>query len=296
VCSKGIGPTHSESSGPLRSNKRAARHVSKLVSRLLLACVFLCCAASVLAEDGIRQVQEELRKRHLYFGDIDGRENAELHSALKRYQARQGFSVSGQIDPDTAASLGLPHIISVAAGTNNALPDEPVLKGDFAREYSAAQREALEGQADVAVASVSPAPPAESPPPSDNLTPDRVKQFVENYLHDGENDDPAAQTKYYAFPLRYMKDGVQQDAGFIERDATRQIAKWPQRKFMLSGPVKFFSTGEPGEAHVEFTYAFEEARNDRHVAKGQAHQQWTVRAAGDEMKITQIDEEIVRRR
>jgi len=79
------------------------------------------CAGSVLAEDRVRQVQEELRKRHLYFGDIDGRDNTELHSALKRYQARKGFTISGDIDPDTAASLGLAHVVIVAAGTNNAL-------------------------------------------------------------------------------------------------------------------------------------------------------------------------------
>jgi hypothetical protein len=265
------------------------------VSRIILACVLLLCAGSVLAEDRVRQVQEELRKRHLYFGDIDGRDNTELHSALKRYQARKGFTVSGDIDPDTAASLGLAHVVIVAAGTNNALPDEPVLKGDFAREYSAAQRAALEQETEVAAAAASPAAPAESPQPSDNLAPERVKQLVENYLRDGENNDPAAQTKYYAFPLRYMEDGLQ-NASFVERDAKRQIAKWPRRKFMLAGPVNFFSTGQPGEARVEFNYAFEEARADSRAAKGEAHQQWVVRATGDEMKITQIDEEIVRKR
>ena len=36
------------------------------------------------------QVQEELRKRHLFFRDIDGRPSLEYAIALKRYQARQG--------------------------------------------------------------------------------------------------------------------------------------------------------------------------------------------------------------
>src|SRR4051794_30738303 len=259
VCLKGIGPTHSKSSGPLRSNKRAARHVCRRVSRILLASILLFCVSSLLAEERVRQVQEELRKRHLYFGDIDGRDNTELRSALEQYQTRKGFAVSGEIDADTAASLGLPHVLTVAAGTNNALPDEPVLKGDFARDYSAAQREALEREAELAAVPGSPAPPAESPAPSDNFTPDRVQKFVENYLRDGENNDPTAQTKYYAFPLRYMHDGVQ-NASFVERDEKRQIAKWPQRKFMLAGPVNFFSAGQPGEARVDFTYAFEESR------------------------------------
>src|SRR3954462_7681621 len=130
VCLKGIGRTHSRSSGPLPSNRRPAGHVCNQVSRIILACVLLLCAGSVLAEDRVRQVQEELRKRHLYFGDIDGRDNTELHSALKRYQTRKGFAVSGEIDSAPAASLALPLVLTVAKEKNTALPDEPVLKGD----------------------------------------------------------------------------------------------------------------------------------------------------------------------
>jgi hypothetical protein len=176
--------------------------------------------------------------------------------------------------------------------TNTTLPDEPVLRSDFARDLPPDRRRALESETDENTAS--PAPPAESPPPGDNFTPERVTRFVENYLHDGEINDPAAQTKYYALPVRYMHDGMQ-SSEFIERDAGKQIRKWPRRRFILSGPVSFFSSGKPGEARVEFTYAFEEARNDNAMAKGEARQHWTVRAEGEEMKITQIDEEIVRR-
>jgi peptidoglycan hydrolase-like protein with peptidoglycan-binding domain len=250
------------------------------------------CARQLSADDRVRQVQEALRKRHLYFGDIDGRDNAELQNALKRYQERKGLSVSGDVDNDTAASLGLSVRVNATA-VNRMLPDEPVLKSDFARELTAEQRVALERETD-AEPLVSPPPPAESPAQVDNVTPERVTQFVESYLHDAESNDPAAQTKYYAFPLRYMGDGEVKDPQHVERDARKQIKKWPRRKFMLAGPVRFFSTGEPGEARVEFTYAFEEAQNDSAIAKGEARQDWTVRAHGDAMKITRIDEEILR--
>jgi hypothetical protein len=264
------------------------------VSRLLLACILVFSTGQLNADDRVRQVQEELRKRHLYFGDIDGRDNAELQNALRRYQQRKGFSVTGAVDSDTAASLGLAAAVNVAVA-NVMLPDEPVLKSEFARELTSEQRQALEREAE-RESGGSPPPPAESPPAADSLTPDRVTHLVENYLRDGENNDPAAQTKYYAFPLRYMSDGVVKDPGFVERDARKQITKWPHRKFILAGPVRFFSTGEPGEARVEFNYAFEEARTDSQMAKGEARQNWTVRANGDAMKITQIDEEILRHR
>lgn len=264
------------------------------MSRLLLACILLFSANSLIADDRIRQVQEELRKRHLYFGDIDGRDNAELQSAVRRYQQRKGFNATGAVDRDTAASLGLAMTVTVAAASTT-LPDEPVLRGDFARELPAHQRSALEGESEDESGSGSPAPPAESPPPTDSLTPERVTQFVESYLRDGELNDPAAQTKYYAFPLRYMDDGVVKDPGWVERDARRQIAKWPERKFVLAGPVTLLGTGHPGEARVEFTYAFQEARNDSRIAKGEARQHWTIRADGDQLKIAQIDEQIVRK-
>lgn len=264
------------------------------MARLLAACLLVFSTSHLAADDRVRQVQEELRKRHLYFGDIDGRDNAELQNALRRYQQRKGFTVTGEVDRDTAASLGLAVTMSVAV-TTAMLPDEPVLKSDFARQLTADQRRALERQAE-AESDVSPPPPAESPPPGDNFTPERVTQFVANYLRDGENNDPTAQTKYYAFPLRYLCDGVIKDPGHVERDAKKQIERWPHRKFMLAGPVRFFSTGEPGEARVEFNYAFEETRKDSRIAKGEAQQNWTVRADGDAMKITRIDEEILRKR
>lgn len=262
------------------------------MARLFLACILLFSAGRLLADDRVRQVQEELRKRHLYFGDIDGRDNAELRNALKRYQQRKGFTVTGDVDSDTAASLGLPKIVAVAS-TSPSLPDEPVLRSEFARELTPGERLALERQAEEANAA-SPPPPAEAPPPAENFAPERVTQFVESYLRDGELNEPAAQNKYYAFPLRYMTDGVRDEA-YVERDADKQIRSWPQRKFMLSSPVAISSTGTPSEARVEFTYAFEERKDSGRVAKGEARQHWTVRAEGDQLKITSIDEERARR-
>lgn len=262
------------------------------MSRLFLACILLFFANHLVADDRIRQVQEELRKRHLYFGDIDGRDNVELQSAVRRYQERKGFNATGEVDQDTAASLGVAVNVAIAA-VGAVLPDEPVLKGDFARDLPPQERRALESEGDTA--NSSPAPPAESPPPADNFSPERVTQFVESYLRDGEINNPAAQTKYYAFPLRYMTDGVR-NAAFVEHDAANQIRAWPQRKFILSSPVKLSSTGKQDEARVEFTYAFEEAKNESRIAKGEARQNWTIRADGDQLKITQIDEEIARKR
>jgi hypothetical protein len=50
--------------------------------------LFLICAlagwSTARADEETRQVQEELRKRHLFFRDIDGRPSPEYAMALKR--------------------------------------------------------------------------------------------------------------------------------------------------------------------------------------------------------------------
>ena len=68
-------------------------------------CLWLSISHVALADETVRQVQEELRKRNLYFGNIDGQTSPVLVDALKRYQTRKGFTVTGKVDADTATSL-----------------------------------------------------------------------------------------------------------------------------------------------------------------------------------------------
>src|SRR3954452_17576520 len=102
------------------------------MKRLLSLCLatFLPLLSLARADETVRQVQEELRKRNLYFGNIDGQNSPVLADALKRYQTRKGFTVTGQVDKDTATSL---HIRAAAVATTaEPLPDMPVLKSDTA--------------------------------------------------------------------------------------------------------------------------------------------------------------------
>ena len=71
------------------------------------ALLALLCPPPLLAQDEVRSVQEELRRRSLYFGNVDGRESAELAEATRRYQRRKGFTATGKPDRDTLRSLGL---------------------------------------------------------------------------------------------------------------------------------------------------------------------------------------------
>src|SRR3954468_18021811 len=98
----------------------------RFLTSFLLLVLLLPLSSPARADETVRQVQEELRKRNLYFGNIDGKVSPVLTDALKRYQTRKGFTITGQVDKDTARSL---HVTAMVLATT-ALPDVPVLKSD----------------------------------------------------------------------------------------------------------------------------------------------------------------------
>ena len=263
----------------------------------VFACLCLLLVAApgtVRADERVRQVQEELRKRNLYFGNIDGQTSPELSGALKRYQKRKGFAITGSVDQDTASSL---HVQAATGASTVMLPDGPVLKSDTASALPESQRLALQKEAEEKPElTPSPPPPAESPGPGQDLNPERVSKFVQDYLHDGETQDVAAQVKYYASPVRYFDHGVVSEQ-FIADDTRRYLERWPERKYSLTAPVSFFASDKERETKIEFTIAFElrnQARKNKNKASGRTKNWWTIRAEGDELKIVAIREERLR--
>lgn len=263
-----------------------------MLPRILLSAILMfALIAPSFADEQVRQVQEELRKRNLYFGDIDGRPTPELVGALKRYQTRKGFQLTGQVDAETAASLHVGAQMSTATKEN--WPDEPILRSDAARAIPVDQQVALVKAAEENPdAAASPFPPAESPAPSENLTPAQVNKLVDDYLREGEGDDVAAQVRYYSFPVTYFDHGTV-DETFVTNDTRNYLKRWPERKYMLTSPVTFVSSGKEGETLVEFTIAFD-VHNKSHVASGKTRNSWTIRKTNDDLKIVAIREQRLR--
>lgn len=259
--------------------------------RTIVCLCFILVGTAVLvrADEKIRQAQEELRKRNLYFGNVDGQESPELAGALKRYQSRKGFVVTGSVDDETATSLHIP-TSAVPAGS---LPDLPVLRSDAARDLTAQQRVALEQAADENMDSApSPFPPAEPPGPGQDLTPERVNRFVADYLRDAETNEVAAQIKCFAYPVEYFDHGPVNEQ-FVLKDVRNYLKRWTQRKYTLSQPVSFFAGAREGETKVEFVIAYD-VRNKDHAASGRTKNWWTLRPEGDELKIVAIREQRLR--
>jgi hypothetical protein len=263
-----------------------------MIRSIVCLCLVLIGTAPLLrANERIRQAQEELRKRNLYFGNVDGQESAELAGALKRYQTRKGFVATGSVDDQTAASL---HIQTLAS--TEILPDVPVLRSDNASALPQAKRVALaeKGEENLDL-SPAPAPPAESPALAQNLTPERVTKFVQDYLHDGESDNVAAQVRYFGFPVEYFPHGTV-DEQFVTRDIRDYVKRWPERRYTLDTPVSFFALGKD-ETVVEFVIAFNlrsKVRTTRNVASGRTRNWWTLRPEGDDLKIVAVREQRLR--
>ena len=66
-----------------------------------------CLLASSLADDQIRDVQGALKSQGFYYGDVTGAEDAETGAAIRRFQIRSGITVTGKLNADTLAALGL---------------------------------------------------------------------------------------------------------------------------------------------------------------------------------------------
>lgn len=290
-----------------------------IVIRFLV--VLLCLGTTLFSDtEFVREAQEELRKRNLFFGDIDGNITPQLTNALRRYQTRKGFEVTGAIDGPTAASLqiqsapdgqsagrqmaGAPpqpddtpadartaatQTIAVSSTKTAQAAEAPAATQAASASEAAAELVArAQGEAAWADLPVVPEPPAEAPTP-DLITADRVNRFVETYLADGETDDIGLQVWFYRFPVKYFNHGlVNQD--FVVKDTQAYVKRWPERKYRLVGPISYNTSGSDGETQIEFTIDYT-VRNKGRAKTGRTKNFWTVRTSGDDMKIIAIREE-----
>jgi peptidoglycan hydrolase-like protein with peptidoglycan-binding domain len=123
-------------------------------------------AGGANADEQTRRIQEELRARHFYFGEIDGQRTEATRRALQHYQEKKGLKATGVADADTLSRLSL----SDSAPTGTTWPDVPVLKSDQARKFRDEDRKYLE--------SLDPEPVAEGSdvdvgPPTEESAPPR---------------------------------------------------------------------------------------------------------------------------
>ena len=283
----------------------------------LLLTLASALARPARADDLVRQVQEELRKRNLYFGDVDGTLSPPTAAALRRYQQRKGFPMTGEPDAVTLYSLMIPvpaglaggGTISQAASTaaspvptaaavfgeDHPWPDVTVLRSDEARRQQLPpEPEPVEGE----TTPLPTRPPA--PPPAAarrrRVTVEEARAFIERYLQAGQTNDPQAELGFYGERVDYFNEGVV-DHRFIGGDITRYDHRWPERRFTLLEPFTIANSpdGDPDKTVVNFRYQFAN-KGAKYLVHGKTDNTWTL--AGEnpaDLRIIAIKEQRVPR-
>jgi len=271
----------------------------------LTSLILLLSSALTCADEKVRRVQEELRKRNLYFADIDGQLTKETENAVRRYQKRKGFPANGAIDADTLRSLelappGPPPPDPVA---EEILPDLPVLKSDAARELAEADKKILdELESNGPLAPIGESPPSLEEPsdlpdePASPAAPEspvaaRAETFVRSYLEACELNQLSSELTFYADRVSYFDHGdVSRD--FIAKDVSRYYKRWPQRDYeLLEFKVGAF---RENEVEVKFRIGFQ-VKSPSHRASGKTVNVFKIRQTGDELRFVSLKEQRIRK-
>lgn len=115
----------------------------------LAVALTLGVAGGARADEALKRVQQSLRDQGFYYGTIDGAPGDETTQALRRYQIRNGLTVTGQLNPETinalartggagsGASARSPSTTSTPAITSRSVPP-PSTPPPLAKERNAA--------------------------------------------------------------------------------------------------------------------------------------------------------------
>lgn len=277
----------------------------------------LISGTAIRAEDQTRSVQEELRRRSLYFGNVDGRETAELREATKRYQSRKGFASTGKADRETLRSLGLVARLPTDAPPEELnWPSEPVLQSDE-RIDSVAIANSLGEETGIAPASVvskkvaqgqrvsnkrgtrnSNAAPvaASSQTRSTNspfIAPAELSRFAGDYLAAMSSNDIKRQLKFYADKVDYYRNG-KIDRRIVEQTLRRYHARWPSRSYSMGNAVRYSPITAQGEIVMTFPVSFT-LKDGHRTVKGATDNRLAISAATLDPRIASISEQRIRR-
>jgi len=288
-------------------------------------CLLLAMSSTVVrGDDQVRSTQEELRRRNIFFGDVDGRHTHELEEALKRYQSRKGLAPTGHEDRDTLRSLGLAtREPGEPVPKDLEWPDEPVLKSDV-RIDVAATAEQISATSGVSVSSLIPDRPGTGSPSrrtanrrmgaSRQETPPQGRQsagvagfspgqngklqsdltaYLRGYLQAVSRNRLEDELHYYADRVDYLGNGVV-DRRIIEQSLRKYYQRWPSRSCSQIGQVEYQVFPKRGEIAVTFRTRFSLGNSKSHV-RGETENRVVINAATSDPRIVSIEERRVHR-
>ena len=74
---------------------------------LVTALLFLAALSTAWADPAVESAQQKLKDGGFYYGEINGKKDADTTAAIRRYQIRNGLQITGELNTETQRALGL---------------------------------------------------------------------------------------------------------------------------------------------------------------------------------------------
>src|SRR3954470_16775080 len=69
------------------------------------ALIFLAAWSVAWADSTTESAQQKLKDGGFYYGDINGKQDADTTAAIRRYQIRNGLEITGELNEETLKSI-----------------------------------------------------------------------------------------------------------------------------------------------------------------------------------------------
>ncbi len=258
--------------------------------------IFLCWlalglgAASLCADETVRTIQSHLKAGGFYSGEVNGAYNSDTAAAITRYQIRNGLQITGKLDSQTKAALG------VTSPAVEKIPT-PKLGEDVWRYLRKSDQEHIKRL--MAEEPRPPSQPSKSPALSET-TPsataaaltrkydrERLRDYIAAFVLAGLDPQVGSEAEFFADRVDYF--GVRNvSREKIRRDLQSYDNRWPERRFWLAGELDV--TPINGQLKVSFPLRYELQRASRR-SSGQVWKTLILQETrGDDLEIVSVNE------
>ena len=273
-----------------------------------LLAVSLFASVSLSADENVRAAQSRLKDAGFYFGAVSGTLDADTSAAISRYQIRNGLQITGDLNAETAKSLG----VKAVATSSDAAPAENrswqrLRKTD---QQFIERRQAANPGRKRANTSTAPAAQRQAPPPSNKtssarsipatsapagsdygsvlvLSRERLRDYVGAFVLAGLDPRVVSELEFFADRVDYYNRGTV-GRGKIRADLQQYNERWPQRRFWLAGEV---DVQPQADSRVRVTFPLRyELRNGSKRSSGKVRKTLLLEVVGDDLQIVSVNE------
>ena len=238
--------------------------------------VFLLLTVSWLyADSQLAAVQDALKARGFYSGEVNGKRENETAAAITRFQVQSGLEVTGRLNEETLRSLGL-------EPSNDINPTEDGARIEAWRALREQDREFLRQTASGQEGS------DEGEQTSQANTLDQVRDFVAGFVVAGISEDVEPELQFYAEEADYYDSGIV-SKDFIRKDILRYNQKWPMRRYWLDGEIQVLNEldKDPIEVRYQISYI---VQNQERESSGKAVKTLKLQKTPNGLAITSVRE------